>query len=129
MVSTLRCQESRSVKEDYELIKTRYADQVKIAVEHDPEFATAWFYHLAHQDLEQWEAEHRPMGTYREDSVLKVSETHRVFMRDATREHLLGWALHESDERNLAYVKNRLSLFDAHPECRTLAELEVANAA
>jgi hypothetical protein len=45
-------------------------------------------------------------------------------MYHLTREHLLSWALLESDDRNLAYIRSRLDLWDRHPECQTLAELE-----
>jgi hypothetical protein len=61
---------------------------------------------------------------YRADAVLPLSANERVMMQDALREHLIAWALHESDERLLVYIRSRLDLFDAHPECKTLAELE-----
>jgi hypothetical protein len=82
------------------------------------------FYAWARADVLRWDAEHRPTGAYREDGVLRLSETERVMMRDATREHLLTWALWEDDDRNLAYIKNRLDLWDAHCDCKTLGELE-----
>jgi hypothetical protein len=111
-------------EEVHALVRERFAKQVAIAVEHDPEFKLAWLLDLAMHHAREWEASRRPTGTYREDGVLPLSEDLRVFMPKATREDLLAWALRENDERNLAYIKNRLELWDFHPECETLAELE-----
>jgi hypothetical protein len=66
-----------------------------------------------------------PTGQYREDAIVSIGDR-RFLMRFLTRESLLAWALHESDERNLAYIKSRLDKWDRHPECKTLAELERA---
>ena len=68
----------------------------------------------------------RPTGAYRPDGILTITENLRVHMPKATRDHVLDWGLCEQNERNLAYIKSRLELWDAHPECKTLAELEKA---
>jgi hypothetical protein len=81
---------------------------------------------MAGADIESYLAARRPVGTYRQDGMLKLDRDRYVEMPHATRDHLLAWALHESDDRNLEYIRRTLSKWDAHPECRTLGELEAA---
>jgi hypothetical protein len=107
------------------IVTAALAKRTKALVENDEEFKQAFFYDLAGKDILQWTDARRPAGAYREDGILQLSEKELVFMRSATREHLVVWALHESDERNLTYIRSRLDLWDRHPECKTLAELEV----
>jgi hypothetical protein len=110
--------------EQHDLVVERYGAQVAIELERDPLFRQAWFLDVATQHMREWETDHRPTGAYREDGFLPLSDRLRVFMRDATREHLLSWALQENDEHNLAYIKSRLDHWEKHPSCKTLGELE-----
>lgn len=103
-----------------------YTARLTAELERDPEFKTAWYHDLARQDVQYWEVGRRPEGAYRPDGVLKLSNDLRVFMPEATREHLLSWALCENDDRNLAYIKIRLDAWDDHPECKNLDQLERA---
>jgi hypothetical protein len=106
------------------IITERLAKQLEALVESDPEFKEAYIHNIATRYVKQYEVDKRPTGAYREDGVLPLSENDRVFMSHATRAHLLAWALHEDDERNLAYIRSRLDLWNKHPECKNLKELE-----
>jgi len=112
--------------EMHALVKERLTKQIQIELERDPLFKMAWLYDQTKKQIQEWATLRRPTGAYRPDGILTLSENLRVFMPKAARNHLLSWALCEKDERNLAYVKSRLELWDAHPECKTLAELEKA---
>jgi hypothetical protein len=70
-----------------------------------------------------FEAE-RPKGEYRKEAFFPINDRTWKQMQWAKRDDLLVWALLESDDRNLAYIRSRMALWDTHPECRTLAELE-----
>jgi hypothetical protein len=117
---------ARVTQEQHDLVVERYRAQVAIELERDPEFRQAWFFDVAGQNVDRYVSEHQPAGAYRKDGVLKLSDNRIVLMPDATRDHLLSWALYEDDDGNLAYIKSRLDLWDDHPECKTLAELEKA---
>jgi hypothetical protein len=112
--------------EMHALATERFAKQIKTELERDPLFKMAWLYDQTKKQIQEWETLRRPTGAYRPDGILTVSENRRVFMPKATRNDLLSWALCEKDDANLAYIKSRLELWDAHPECKTLAELEKA---
>lgn len=50
-----------------------------------------------------------------------------VLMSAATRDDVLHWARwdsQENDRRNTDYITSTLALWNSHPECKTLAELE-----
>ena len=106
------------------LVVQGYTKRLKTELENDPEFYAAWCFHIAGEDVQRYISERRPAGAYRQDGILKLGDNSAVFMPEATRDHLLAWALWEDDERNLAYAKSRLDAWDDHPECRTLAQLE-----
>jgi len=110
----------------YALAKARVTKQVEIECERDPLFKMAWLYDQTKKQMQEWATLRRPTGAYRPDGILTITENLRVHMPKATRDHLLDWGLCEQNERNLAYIKSRLELWDAHPECKTLAELEKA---
>jgi hypothetical protein len=112
--------------EQDKLALERYIAELKAREKSDPEFRDAYINHLVSQTVDRYDIEHRPKGEYREDGTIPLSDTRRVQMPRATREHLLSWALLESDERNLAFIKNRLDLWERHPVCKNLAELEAA---
>jgi hypothetical protein len=108
-------------------LATKHATkQIKIELERDPLFKAAWLYEQTMEQIQRWATLRRPTGAYRLDGVLTVSENRHVFMPKATRDGLLSWALCEKDERNLEYIKSCLELWDDHPDCKTLAELEKA---
>jgi hypothetical protein len=107
-----------------QLMKERYIEQVKSWLEHDEEFKSAWCAREAKQNIDRYISEHQPSGAYREDAVLRLDKDTLVMMPRATRNHLIAWAMWESDDRNLGYIKSRLDIWDAHPECKTLSELE-----
>jgi hypothetical protein len=116
----------RVSKEQDDLVRTRVREKLMIEAERDPQFREAALNDRAREIFLRYEAERYPKGEYREDAILPIGEDKRVMMQFITRKTLLAWALHESDERNLAYIKNRLDKWDRHPECKTLAELENA---
>jgi hypothetical protein len=94
--------------------------------ERDPEFASARLDNLAARDIAQWIKESRPTGEYRENNVIPLNGDGLKFMKHADREDLLAWALLESDERNLEYIRSRLDHWDKRPEIKTLKDLEEA---
>jgi hypothetical protein len=114
----------QSTQEQDELVQRRLVAEIDARAESDPEFMDAYLLDAAKQAIDKALADKRPSGKYREDGSIPLSDTMRVQMPWATRGHLLAWALLESDERNLGYIKSRLDLFDVHPECKNLAELE-----
>jgi hypothetical protein len=116
----------RSTKRQDKLVHKRHVAEIEAKVKSDPEFRKAYLHHVAALEIAAWEADKRPTGKYREDGILFIDDQKRVSMPWATREHLLSWALQESDERNLAYIKSRLDLWEKYPECKKLEELEAA---
>jgi hypothetical protein len=108
------------------LVISAYSKRLNAELERDPEFHAAWCLNVAGEDVQRYISERRPVGAYRQDGILKLGDNSAVFMPEATRDHLLAWALWEDDERNLAYAKSRLDAWDEHPECKTLDQLERA---
>ena len=108
----------------HKLVLSAYSKRFKAELERDPEFKAAWCLDVAGQDVQRYISERRPTGAYRQDGILKLGDNSAVFMPEATRDHLVAWALCEDDERNLAYAKSRLDAWDEHPECKTLDQLE-----
>ncbi len=94
--------------------------------ERDPEFKAERMRDRAKQEVDAYLGDRQPVGAFREDGWLKVSKTTYVQMPMATRDHLVAWALHESDERNLDYIARTLAKWDRRPQIKTLAELEAA---
>jgi len=72
------------------------------------------------------DARRRPKGSYNPECVIPLDRDLRKHMQDATREDLLAWRKMERSPANLEYIRSRLDLWEAHPECRTLGELEAA---
>lgn len=101
-----------------------YSKRFKAELERDSEFHKAWCLNVAGENVDRYVSERRPLGAYRKDGVLKLGDDRLVCMPDATRDHLLAWALDEDDERNLAYIKSRLDAWDEHQEYKTLDQLE-----
>lgn len=93
----------------------------------DAEFKAALGHDVAGQYLDEYIATRRPTGQYREDGLLRLDDKRLIEMPMATREHLIAWALNEDDKRNLDYIKSRLDLWEAYPECKTLGELEAVD--
>jgi hypothetical protein len=117
----------RPTDEQHALVKKRIKAEIKAKGENDLEFREAYLLHIANVATESdWEARCRPTGEYQKDAFLPLGAHRLVAMWGATREQLISWALMEPDERNLAYIKSRLDLWDAHPECKKLEELEAA---
>jgi hypothetical protein len=108
------------------IVVTSLTKRMQAEMERDPEFKRAYYHDHAADDIATYLREKRPHGLYRQDGILHLGGGQCVLMPQATREHLLAWALREDDERNLAYIKSRLNKWDSHPECKTLAELESA---
>lgn len=77
---------------------------------------------LVEHEVNRYLKERRPSGMFRADGIIPLSEELQVEMPMATREHLLKWASVETDERNLAYIKSRLALWE--PRHATLADVE-----
>jgi hypothetical protein len=116
----------QATPEQQDLVVKRYAAQIEARVACDPEFKAAYCHHVAAREMRAVDEAARPIGEYNKDAILPLDDNMRVVMSYATRDHLIKWALRENDSRNLAYIKSRLDLFDAHPECKTLSELEAA---
>jgi hypothetical protein len=98
--------------------------RMRTEAEHDDEFSRAWQRAQASLAVGRHLEDAKPKGAYRPDGILPISGDKCVRMPMATREHLLAWALHEADERNLDYIKSRLDWWNSRPQCKTLAELE-----
>jgi hypothetical protein len=108
------------------IVKSGLGRRMQAELERDDQFRLAYCYDQAARDFARYLEDRRPQGSYRSDGILQLALDKCVHMPRATREHLLAWALWESDERNLNYAKTRLDHWGAHPECHTLAELEAA---
>jgi hypothetical protein len=102
----------------------RLARRIQIESERDEEFKHAYCYDQAKRDVDEYLTATRPQGAYRQDGMLRLGGGKLIEMPMASHKQLLAWALVEADERNLAYIRSRLDRWDAHPECKTLAELE-----
>jgi hypothetical protein len=111
--------------EQHALVKERIKAEIKAKGENDPEFREAFYLDMA---TPYTAADKRHNDVFDPDYFISIEEHNGriIRMRHATREHLISWALLESDEHNLAYIKSRLDLWDAHPECKKLEELEAA---
>jgi hypothetical protein len=107
-----------------EVLTKCLARRIQAEAEHDDEFRRAYCYDQARRDVGAYLEATRPQGAYRQDGMLRLAGSKLIEMPMASREQLLAWALVEDDERNLAYIRSRLDQWDAHPECKTLAELE-----
>jgi hypothetical protein len=110
--------------EQKEIIHNRFTAEMDAKLKNDQEFKEALAMREVKKVYKQMMAERLPSGEYREDGLLPLSAKEIVEMPWATREHLLAWALLEGNDANLAYIKSRLDLWDAHPECQKLEELE-----
>src|SRR5262249_1779924 len=102
----------------WKLVVAGLAKRMQAEAERDHEFKCAWHHARAARHIAEYLKDARPQGAYRSDGIIPIDGGLCVQMPMATREHLLAWALQETNERNLAYIKSRLDRWESHPECK-----------
>jgi hypothetical protein len=88
----------------------------------NPEFQDAVIHRCVREEMEKCIEMARPRGFFEVGAMIRIDAKHLVFMENAKRDHLLSWALLESNEKNLEYIKSRLEFWK--PEHATLADVE-----
>ena len=112
----------RGSGEDDQIITERLTAKVEAELERDPEFAKAFRREQVDIELKRYLTEHRPKGKYDPQAIIPIDDSRRVKeMAYATKDDLFAWALQETDEGNLTYIRLRLDAWKQH---QTLSELE-----